>query len=212
MVKVLDHGYLELVEWMGGDAAVVRNARRCYRSTSRGEESDRKLIRHLISQDHRTPFEAAVMTFDVKCPLFVARQWFRHRIASYNEESLRYCVAEREFYVPREVEEDEESLLLWKSHHERAFDLYEHFFRDRGMRREQARALLPMGTYTKFYWTVNGSSLMNFLSLRTDRKAQPEIRLYAQAILEIVEEIMPLTFGTFREEKLRDREGAGALR
>ncbi len=212
MVKVLDNGYLELVEWGGGDAAVLRNARRCYRSTSRGEESDRKLIRHLICQDHRTPFEAAVMTFDVKCPLFVARQWFRHRIASYNEESLRYCVAQREFYVPHEVQEDEEALLLWKSHHHRAFDLYEHFYRERGMRREQARALLPMGTYTKFYWTVNGSSLMNFIRLRTDPKAQHEIRLYAEAILKIVEEIMPITFVTFREEKLREREEAGVAR
>jgi len=206
LVKVLNEGYLELVEWMGGDAAVARNARRCYRSESRqGEEADRRLLRRLLRARHLSPFEAAVFTFDVKCPIFVARQWIRHRIASYNEESLRYCVAERSFYVPNNPDWTEEQRGEWLAHNEAAFDLYEKMRREGPLRREQARAVLPLGIYTKFYWTVNASSLMNFLRLRLDKAAQWEIRQYALAILGLVEEIMPITFGLFRSQ----REGQG---
>ena len=201
MVKVLNEGYLELVEWMGGDAAVARNARRCYRSESQqGGEADRRLLRRLLRARHLTPFEASVFTFDVKCPIFVARQWIRHRIASYNEESLRYCVAERSFYVPHHTDWNEEQRGAWLAHHEAAFDLYEKMCRDTPLRREQARAVLPLGTYTKFYWTVNANSLMNFLRLRLDKAAQWEIRQYGLTLLELVEEIMPVTFGIFRSQ------------
>ncbi|MGI5823046.1 MAG: FAD-dependent thymidylate synthase [Dethiobacteria bacterium] len=195
--KVLNHGFVELVEWMGGDDAVIRNARRCWKSTSQGAVSDRKLLKHLLTKGHKTPFEAMVFTFDIKCPLFVARQWHRHRIGSYNEESLRYCVAEREYFVPENLPPALED--RWKEHHEACFDLYEEMIGVHRLRREAARSLLPVGTYTRFYWTVNGSSLMNFLLLRTSRQAQKEIREYARAILKIVEGVAPWSFDIFQE-------------
>ncbi len=199
--KVLNSGYVKLAEWMGGDNAVIRNARRCWKSESKGNESDLKLLKHLLNKGHKTPFEAMIFTFDIKCPLFVARQWFRHRIASYNEESLRYCLAERDYYIPGDLPQD--LLEIWKEHNERSFDLYEKLIKEYHLRREIARSLLPVGIYTRFYWTINGSSLMNFLMLRTDRQAQKEIREYARAILEIVKEIAPLCFNTFEELVLK---------
>lgn len=194
---IFNSGFVELVEWMGGDAAVIRNARRCWRSESKGEESDRKLLRHLLKNGHMTPFEAMVFTFDIKCPLFVARQWFRHRIASYNEESLRYCVAERDYYIPPDL--PGELLKTWKEHNERCFDLYEEMVSQHRLRKEVARSLLPTGIYTRFYWTVNGNSLMNFLKLRTDINAQKEIREYAWAILKMVKNVAPVCFTLFEE-------------
>jgi thymidylate synthase (FAD) len=198
--KVLNRGFVELVEWMGGDAAVIRNARRCWKSTSKGQESDRKLLKHLLLKGHKTPFEAMVFTFDIKCPLFVARQWHRHRIGSFNEESLRYCVAEREYFVPEELPPELQD--KWREHNEECFALYEQMIGTYRLRREAARSLLPVGIYTRFYWTVNGSSLMNFLLLRTNRQAQKEIREYARAILEMVMEIAPWSFSIFRESLL----------
>jgi thymidylate synthase (FAD) len=196
-LKVLNNGYVRLVEYMGGDQAVIRNARRCWKSESKGDESDLKLLRHLLAKGHRTPFEAMVFTFDVKCPLFVARQWFRHRMASYNEESLRYCLAERDYFIPGELAP--ELLESWKEHNERCFDLYETMVGEHHLRKELARALLPIGIYTRFYWTVNGNSLMNFLLLRTDKQAQKEIRLYAKTILEIMLEAAPHSFSIFNK-------------
>lgn len=195
--KVLNHGFVELVEWMGGDDAVIRNARRCWKSTSQGAASDRKLLKHLLTKGHKTPFEAMVFTFDIKCPLFVARQWHRHRIGSYNEESLRYCVAEREYFVPENLSPKLQD--RWKEHNEACFALYEEMISIHRLRREAARSLLPVGIYTRFYWTVNGSSLMNFLLLRTSRQAQKEIREYARTILKIVREIAPWSFAIFQE-------------
>ena len=202
-MRVLNNGYIKLVESMGHDQAVIRNARRCWRSEGKTEQADRRLLRHLIEAGHKTPFEAMVFTFDVKAPLFVARQWFRHRIGSFNEESLRYCAALREYYIPETLEG--EPLLKWRSHHEAAFDLYEYLAQEEGLRKEQARSVLPVGIYTKFFWTVNGSSLMNFLDLRSGLQAQYEIRVYAQAILSLVKEKGPISFGEFQREVLNSR-------
>lgn len=199
-MQVLNKGFVRLVEHMGGDAAVIRNARRCWRSESKSEDADRQLLRHLIKKGHKTPFEAMVFTFDVKAPLFVARQWFRHRMASYNEESLRYCVAQREYYIPEQLEGD--LLDAWKQHSEAAFDFYYELVNTYKLPREQARSVLPVGIYTNFFWTVNGSSLMNFLMLRTAKDAQYEIRAYADAILELVKEAAPISFGEFEREVL----------
>ncbi len=193
-MEVLNKGYVELLETMGGDEAVIRNARRCWRSESKGEEADRKLIRHLLREGHKSPFEAMVFTFDVKAPIFVARQWFRHRIASYNEESLRYCTALREYYVPASLSPMQHE--QWITHQEAAFDFYESLVAD-GMPKEQARSILPMGIYSRYYWTVNGSSLMNFLQLRLDKHAQWEIRQYARAIHQQVQAVAPICFGEF---------------
>ena len=191
MPKILNNGSVELVDSMGGDQAVIRNARRCWRSESKGDESDRKLIHHLLSKKHMTPFEAMVFTFDVKAPLFVARQWFRHRIGGFAEESLRYCVAEKDYFIPDWLDDD--VTKMWEDDNDRQFRAYS-FWREYGLPKEQARALLPTGIYTKFFWTVNGSSLLNFLRLRLDKSAQAEIREYARAILSLVREVAPVTF------------------
>ncbi len=202
MEPVLNAGYVRLVEWMGGDNAVIRNARRCWRSEDKWSyDANQKLIRHLLQKQHMTPFEAMVFTFDVKVPLFVARQWFRHRIGSYNEESLRYCIAEKEYYIPSSLSST--AYDDWKQDMEGQWNSYNYFIKA-GLPKEQARALLPMGTYTKFYWTVNGSSLLNFLRLRLDAAAQAEIREYAQRILLLAQDIAPITFKEWRA--LHDRE------
>ena len=196
MIKqnVLNAGYVRLVEYMGGDESVIRNARRCWRSEDKSnEQSDRNLIRHLLRKGHMSPFEAVVFTFDVKCPIFVARQWMRHRIGSFNEESLRYCVAERDYFIPNGL--DKPQLAFWKMYNEEQFDRY--YLLKQTMPKEQARSILPLGTYTKFYWTVNGSSLMNFLKLRLDESAQAEIREYAEAILEMAKVVAPVSFTEF---------------
>lgn len=203
-MQVLNNGFVRLVESMGGDQAVIRNARRCYRSEAKTENADRQLLRHLIKAGHKTPFEAMVFTFDVKAPLFVARQWFRHRIGSYNEESLRYCVALRDYYIPEHLEGDMRE--AWLKQNEGAFDFYDQLVEGTGeekMVREQARSILPMGIYTTFYWTVNGNALMNFLNLRLDKHAQYEIRQYAEAILKLVHEVAPLSFEEFEREVLK---------
>lgn len=199
MIKqdVLNAGYVELVEYMGGDESVIRNARRCWRSEDKSsEKSDKNLIRHLLREGHMTPFEAIVFTFDVKCPIFVARQWMRHRIGSFDEESSRYCVAEGEFYIPDGLTADIEN--QWRHMHAAAFKHYADLLENK-IPEEQARSILPMGTYTKFYWTVNGRSLMNFLldKLRPDKGAQAEIREYAEVILNMAKIVAPVSFKEF---------------
>lgn len=200
-MQVLNNGFVHLVEHMGGDQAVIRNARRCWRSEAKTENADRQLLRHLIKAGHKTPFEAMTFTFDVKAPLFVARQWFRHRMGSYNEESLRYCIALRDYYIPESLEED--VYKAWCAQNESSFDFYEALVDTHRIPKEQARSILPIGIYTNFYWTVNGSALMNFLNLRLDKHAQYEIRVYAQAILELVRETAPISFGEFEREVLK---------
>jgi thymidylate synthase (FAD) len=203
MIKqdVLNAGYVRLVEYMGGDESVIRNARRCWRSEDKSsEESDRNLIRHLLREGHMTPFETIVFTFDVKCPIFVARQWMRHRIGSFNEESLRYCVAERDYFIPHGL--NQQQLAFWKMYNDEQFDRYN--LLTQTMPKEQARSILPLGTYTKFYWTVNGRSLMNFLKLRLDKGAQAEIREYAKVILDMAKLVAPVSFTEFVPLVLED--------
>jgi len=203
MIKqdVLNAGYVRLIEYMGGDESVIRNARRCWRSEDKSnEESDRNLIRHLLRKGHMSPFEAVVFTFDVKCPIFVARQWMRHRIGSFNEESLRYCVAERDYFIPHGL--NQQQLAFWKMYNDEQFDRYN--LLKQTMPKEQARSILPLGTYTKFYWTVNGRSLMNFLKLRLDKSAQAEIREYAEVILDMAKVVAPVSFTEFAALLLED--------
>ncbi|MEN6479845.1 MAG: FAD-dependent thymidylate synthase, partial [Anaerolineales bacterium] len=188
-----------LEDMMGGDAAVVRGARICYQSTAKSEGADERLIQRLMSSTprHNTVFEHAVFRWGVKCPVFVARQWMRHRIASYNEKSLRYCEAEREYYVPAGVASDSP----YVRHMEAAFDLYEQLLAD-GWKREQARGVLGMAVYTEFIWTVNAWSLMNWLEKRLDPHAQAEHRQYAEAALGIFRQVMPVTASAFVEAVL----------
>jgi len=192
--KILDNGHVKLVRHMGGDEAVISAARRCWRSKSKGLESDINLINHLIKKGHGTPFEHAVFTFDIKCPLFVARQWFRHRIASYNEVSLRYCIAKKDYYTPEKL--DKGILKRYKETVENSLKSYGELVK-KGVSKEQARAVLPLSLYTEFYWTINARSLMNFFKLRLDKSAQHEIREYAKALLKIYKNKMPVCAKAF---------------
>jgi thymidylate synthase (FAD) len=179
------------------------------------DDSDHGLIRFLMRDRHGTPFEHNAFRFHVRCPLFVAREWFRHRVGSFNEESARYHQLEGDFYVPatddvrsqvgkpgsytfEPVGADAAERLRadLAAHYEQAYGLYQELI-DRGLAKELARCVLPMGTFTQFYWTVNARSLMNFLSLRAADTAQLEIRRYAQAIEELFAAMMPITYEAF---------------
>jgi thymidylate synthase (FAD) len=198
--NVLDKGWVQLEDHMGGDAAVIRGARICYQSEARTADADTRLIRRLMAQEpkHNTVFEHSVMRFGVKCPLFVARQWMRHRICSYNEKSLRYCIADREYYVPQDALPH---LDAYRQHMEDSFDLYERLVAA-GWKRERARGLLGTAVYTEFIWTVNAWSLMNWLAKRLEPGAQWEHRQYALAIIEMYRQVMPITATAFEESVL----------
>jgi len=197
-LPVLDHGWVQLEDWMGGDSAVIRGARICYQSQARTPNSDARLIRRLLRSEpkHNTVFEHAVFRFGVQCPIFVARQWMRHRICTFNEKSLRYCLADRLYYIPDNLEGDARDAYV--AHMDASFDLYERLV-ENGSPREQARGILGTAVYTQFVWTVNAWSLMNWLHKRLDKGAQWEHRQYAKAILSLFEETMPITGGAFKE-------------
>ncbi|MDD5630372.1 MAG: FAD-dependent thymidylate synthase, partial [Elusimicrobia bacterium] len=194
---ILDKGFVRLVDVMGGDAAVLDAARVCYDSRSKGEEQDRRLISYLMSHAHLTPFEHAVFKFHVSAPIFVARQWFRHRMASYNEVSGRYTEVKDEFYIPAAwrcqdaVNKQGSTAAAGLDHAGLSARLAAQVrssmaaYREMlaaGVAREMARLVLPLNLYTQFYWTVNCRSLMNFISLRADEHAQWEMQQYALAL------------------------------
>jgi thymidylate synthase (FAD) len=197
---------------MGGDFSVVQSARVSFGQETKGPIKDIKLIEYLLKNKHETPFEHSVFKFHIKCPIFVARQWFRHRIGSFNEISLRYVEYQDEFYIPtffrkqslnnkqasleEEVENSEELIQELKE----IYSIIKKFYNkllENNVAREMARIILPLSTYTQFYWTINARSLMNFISLRADINAQYEIRLYARAIAKIFRDKMPITFKFF---------------
>lgn len=209
---VLDKGFVRLLDHMGGDLAVVLAARVSYGGQAKGEEQDRKLINFLMKHHHETPFEHAVYQFHIKCPFFVARQWFRHRWGSFNEISARYTEFPDEFYLPAKLRvqaksnkqgsepgplpNEAELLRLISQTHEMLYHNYQALLQA-GVARELARGLLPMNSYTQFYWTVNARSLLNFINLRADFGAQWEIRQYAEALACIFRELMPWTWEAF---------------
>jgi len=216
-MEVLDKGFVNLVNFMGGDLAVVASARVSNGITpeeaSKGEEADQKLINFLMRNRHGTPFEHSIFTFFVKCPIFVAREWQRHRIGSYNEVSGRYTEFQPEFYIPsafrqpgsnnkqgslplNDSKADEWLKLGFEKWSQLAYDEYQ-FLLKQGLAKEMARMVLPLNLYTQYYWTVNARSLMNFLNLRAAEDAQWEIRQYALAIKDIFKEKMPQTFGAW---------------
>lgn len=212
--KVLDKGFVRLIDFLGGDNAVVQAARVSHGEGLKGEEKDKKLIKFLLKHQHLTPFEHSIFKFHIKCPIFVARQWFRHRWASYNEISGRYTEYPDEYYMPEklrgqsekdkqssefiEIEGEKEILNEIKELQEKIFEFYKRLL-EKGIAKELARIILPLSTYTEFYWTVNARSLMNFINLRTDIHAQWEIRQYAEVIAEIFKEKMPWTYEAFVE-------------
>jgi thymidylate synthase (FAD) len=215
-IRVLDHGFVRLDDAMADDLSVVNGARVSFaRRKEEMDEADEGLIRFLMRERHGTPFEHNAFRFHVRCPIFVAREWFRHRVGSFNEFSMRYARATDDFYVPEA--EDVRTQVgkpgsysfepvpdeLAETTRERMQEVYEAAYRtyeelvDAGVAREIARAVLPVGAYTEFYWTVNARSLMNFVSLRNSETAQREIRRYAEACERFLEEQMPVTHAAF---------------
>ncbi len=180
-------------------------------------EVDKGLVNFLMRERHGTPFEHNAFRFHVKCPVFVAREWFRHRIGSFNEFSARYSEVPNEFFVPAEsdvrtqvgkpgayrfepvdAELSRETVELIQKNNEQAYEAYQHMI-VRGVAKELARAVLPVSMYTQFYWTVNARSLMNFLSLRQHESAQRDIREYANAVCELASPVMPVTFAAWEQ-------------
>jgi len=209
---ILDKGFLKLIDFIGGDLKVVLAARVSFDMTPKGDERDKKLIEYLLKNGHLTPFEHSVFQFHVKCPIFIARQWMRHRWGSFNEVSSRYTEVKDEFYIPKQfrvqdtknkqgsIEDsslpNDKLLKEYENAIENSYRTYELLIKN-GVAREMARMVLPVSQYTQFYWTVNARSLLNFLKLRMDDHAQYEIREYANAIHEIFKEKMPWTWESF---------------
>ena len=213
---VLDHGFVRLDEAMASDLSVVNGARVSFaRRKEEMDESDEGLIRFLMRDRHGTPFEHNAFRFHVRAPLFVAREWFRHRVGSFNEFSMRYAKATDDFYVPEAgdvrsqvgkpgaysfepVDEDlaERTREELREVYEHAFETYERLV-EAGVARELARSVMPVGAYTEFFWTVNARALMNFVSLRAADTAQREIRRYADAVEQFFAEKMPVTHAAF---------------
>lgn len=211
---VLDKGFVQLVDFMGGDQRAVDSARVSFGSTSKGEARDRKLIAYLLAHNHITPFEHCVFQFHIKCPIFVARQWMRHRIASYNEISARYTEVKDEFYIPETFRaqdtvnrqgsvtggalDNARLREIYIKAVEASYAAYRELLKA-GVAREMARMTLPVAQYTQFYWSVNARSLLNFLSLRLDSHAQYEIREYAAVMRDIFRKKMPWTWEAFNK-------------
>jgi thymidylate synthase (FAD) len=215
-IRVLDHGFVRLDDSMADDLSVVNAARVSFaRRKEAMDESDKGLIRFLLREKHGTPFEHNSFRFHVRAPIFVAREWFRHRVGSFNEFSMRYARATDEFYVPEpedvrtqvgkpgsysfepvEPELAEATREELRAVYDAAYATYERLV-ERGVARELARLVMPVGAYTEFYWTINARSLMNFVSLRAAETAQREIRRYAEACERFLEEKMPVTYAAF---------------
>lgn len=215
-IPVLDHGHVHIENSAGGDLSVVNSARVSFAQHHETfQKGDRELINYLLKHKHGTPFEHNMFTFNVKLPLFIAREWIRHRIGSFNEVSMRYTVVVPEFYIPtasnvrRRVgkpgaytyepmpyEAAVDYVTILREHSKSAAECYNVYIGD-GVAPEQARLFLPVNVYTQWYWTVNARALMNFLSLRNAPTAQWEIQEYAKAVEEIFSAFMPVTHGAF---------------
>lgn len=228
-INVLDHGFIRVVDYMGDDAAVVQAARVSYGKGTKKVSQDQGLINYLMRHRHTTPFEMCEIKFHIKLPIFVARQWIRHRTASVNEYSARYSILDKEFYVPEaqhlaaqsEVnnqgrgqtligEEAERVLTLLKHDSVQAYSHYQEMLNlneagqildenRAGLARELARMNLPVNYYTQWYWKINLHNLMHFLSLRADAHAQYEIRAYAEVMLDIMQRWVPMAYHAFVE-------------
>jgi thymidylate synthase (FAD) len=215
-IRVLDHGFVRLDDSMADDLSVVNAARVSFgRRKEEMDDGDAALIRFLMRDRHGSPFEHNAFRFHIRTPIFVAREWFRHRIGSFNEFSMRYAKATDDFYVPEA--EDVRSQVgkpgaysfepvddeLAERTREELREVYEHAYEtytrlvEAGVARELARAVMPVGAYTEFFWTVNARALMNFVSLRAAETAQREIRRYADAVEQFFAKEMPVTHAAF---------------
>ena len=219
-IDVLDHGFVRLVESMGNDLSIVRSARVSYDADWRAGEDegkDEKLIRYLMKNQHTSPFEAVTFTFEVKAPIFVFRQWHRHRMWSYNELSARYAELDEGFYIPsseiigkqskdskqaRDIGETDEAdaihIAMIKHACENAHGVYKRLLAG-GVPRELARSVLPVAAYSRMFASVDLHNLMHFLKLRLNNYAQYEIRVYAEAMLELAATVCPVAIAAFKE-------------
>ncbi len=222
--EVLDHGFVRVIDYMGDDAAIVQAARVSYGAGTKHVSNDEGLIRYLMRHWHSTPFEMCEVKLHVKLPVFVARQWIRHRTANVNEYSARYSILDREFYIPEpgqlaaqstvnnqgrgavlEGAEAARVLELLKSDAGRSYDHYEAMLSQegqQGLARELARMNLPMNIYTQWYWKTDLHNLFHFLRLRADAHAQYEIRVYADAIARVAKDWVPLAFAAFEDYRM----------
>lgn len=221
---VLDHGLVRVIDYMGDDDAIVQAARVSYGAGTKKAQDDNSLIRYLMRHWHSTPFEMCEIKLHVKLPVFVARQWIRHRTANVNEYSARYSILDKEFYIPDprnlaaqskinnqgrgeilEAEDAQRVLEILKSDSDRSYTNYENLLSSDGkpgLARELARMNLPTNIYTQWYWKTDLHNLFNFLRLRADKHAQYEIRMYAEIISEIVEKWVPKAFKAFLDYQM----------
>lgn len=226
-IPVLDHGFIRVIDYMGTDASIVQAARVSYGRGTKKTQEDAGLIKYLLRHRHTTPFEMCEIKLHIKLPIFIARQWIRHRTANVNEYSGRYSILDKEFYIPApdklaaqsvsnrqgrggvlEGEEAQRVLEILKNDSEQAYDHYIEMLNSdedgtihnpekSGLARELARMNLPVNFYTQWYWKVDLHNLMHFLALRADDHAQYEIRVYAEAMLDVLKKWVPTTYEAF---------------
>ena len=231
-IPVLDHGFIRVVDYMGDDTSVVQSARVSYGKGTKKVSTDEGLIKYLMRHWHSTPFEMCEIKYHVKLPIFIARQWIRHRTANVNEYSARYSILDKEFYIPEKKqlsaqskinrqgrgdlitgEQADEVLNILKDDATRTYDNYEKILNERfdgtiiddkksGLARELARMNLTLNSYTQWYWKTDLLNLLNFLFLRADKHAQYEIRVYAEAMLETVKKWVPITHSAFLDYRV----------
>ena len=231
-IPVLDHGFIRVIDYMGDDSSIVQSARVSYGKGTKKVSTDEGLIRYLMRHWHSTPFEMCEIKYHVKLPIFIARQWIRHRTANVNEYSARYSILDKEFYIPAKEqlsaqatnnrqgrgdlitgEQADEVLKILKDDAERTYDNYEKMLNERfdgtiidekksGLARELARMNLTLNSYTQWYWKTDLLNLMNFLFLRADSHAQYEIRVYAEKMLDTVKKWVPITHAAFLDYRV----------
>lgn len=241
-IEVLDHGFVRVVDYMGNDTSVVQAARVSYGQGTKKINSDKGLINYLMAHHHTTPFEMCDIKFHIKLPIFIARQWIRHRTASVNEYSARYSIIEDEFYIPRAEhlaaqskinhQGRDESRTLNASEQKRVLEIlrqdsangYQHYLEminqdeagnvadesKEGVARELARMNISLNCYTQWYWKINLHNLFHFLRLRADSHAQYEIRVYAEAMLDVVKKWVPFSYDAFEKHRLSGKSFSGA--
>jgi thymidylate synthase (FAD) len=227
--EVLDHGFIRVVDYMGNDEAICQAARVSYGKGTKSVQNDEGLIRYLMRHWHSTPFEMCEIKLHVKLPVFVARQWIRHRTANVNEYSARYSILDREFYIPEASHLAAQSVInnqgrgealtgdeaarvleILKGDAARTYDHYAEMIGEtdadgnqkQGLARELARMNLPANIYTQWYWKVDLHNLFHFLRLRADSHAQYEIRVYADAICKVVADWVPAAYGAFEDYRM----------
>ena len=231
-IPVLDHGFIRVIDYMGDDSSIVQSARVSYGKGTKKVSTDEGLIKYLMRYRHSTPFEMCEIKYHVKLPIFIARQWIRHRTANVNEYSARYSILDKEFYLPAKDQlaaqsqsnrqgrgdvlqgkQAEEVLNILKDDATRTYDNYEKLLNERfdgskidenkvGLARELARMNLTLNTYTQWYWKTDLLNLLNFLSLRADNHAQYEIRVYADKMLDTVKRWVPITYQAFMDYRV----------